>query len=145
MSKLNIPAVPLALGLGGLIPFWALAVIKVAGLWMHPLLAGIVLALYAATILSFLGGARWGLATAAHDKAGVTADFIISVLPQLVGWLSLALPDRWRLSVLALAILILAPLDQRLVARGLAPPWFGRLRLILSVGAGAALFLGAFG
>lgn len=141
----KIPPLPLGLGLGGLIPFWGLAVARIVGVGhLDPFLISFVLALYAATILAFLGGVRWGLAVASPDQAQVTGAYVVSVLPQLVGWASLALPDPWRLIVLALMLLVMGPIDSRLVTRGLAPPWFGRLRMILSLGAGAALLLAAF-
>jgi len=64
-------------------------------------------------------------------------------MPQLLGWAALALPDPWRPLLLGLLVLALGPIDRNLVARGMAPVWFGRLRLMLSLGAGAALFLAA--
>ena len=139
----KIPPVPLALGLAGLIPFWALALTRVLGFGFDPLLVSLALSAYAATILAFLGGIRWGLAMSAEAPTPRTREYIIGVLPQLVGWGALILAERWRFVVLALALLILGPLDRRLVARGLAPVWFGRLRLILSLGAGAALLVAA--
>ena len=141
----RIPPVPLALGLGGLIPFWGLALIRVLGprIGIDPALAGLVLAAYAATILAFLGGLRWGAASVKSDQTKVRIDYVVAVLPQLVGWAALALTDPWRLLVLALAVLVTGPLDRRLVSRGLLPAWMGRLRIILSLGAGAALFLAA--
>lgn len=139
------PPVPFALGLGGLIPFWALAVAHVlpTSFGLDPALVAWALAIYAATILSFLGGIRWGLTVAGGQRGGAAFDYAVSVIPQLWGWAAMILPDRPRFLALALALLVLGPLDRRLVARGLAPAWFGRLRVILSVGAGAALILAA--
>lgn len=140
------PPVPFALGLSGLIPFWALALAHAAR-WPQALPAGEVdnmLATYAATILSFLGGIRWGVAVRASAGERVATDYIFGVTPQLFGWGALFLPEPWRFVVLGLGVLALGPIDRNLVARGLAPPWFGRLRMLLSLGAGAALFLAAF-
>lgn len=141
----RIPLVPLALGLAGLIPFWALAVARTLGLdfglpqgWL-----GSALAAYAATILAFLGGIRWGLAVGHRGPPDVRADYVLSVVPQLIGWAALALSDRWRFVALGIVVLALGPIDRNLVSRGIAPAWFGRLRGILSVGAGAALLLAA--
>ena len=138
-AKPSIPLVPLLLGLGGLIPFWVLAFSRVSGVdfGITPASISLALATYAATILAFLGGIRWGVAM--RDPAGI--DYAIAVVPQLIGWAALAVPDPWRLFLLGLVVLALGPIDRNLVIRGLAPPWFGRLRLILSLGAGAALFL----
>ena len=102
-----------------------------------------MLATYAATILSFLGGIRWGAALGAAGRDDVAGDYVFGVTPQLFGWGALFLPDPWRWIALALGVLILGPIDRNLVVRGLTPPWFGRLRLILSLGAGVALFVAA--
>ena len=143
--KPAIPLVPLILGLGGLAPFWALAFSRVTGvgLGFPPAAVSFALATYAATILAFLGGIRWGLATRGPDQGHAGFDYGVAVVPQLVGWAALAVPDPWRFFLLGVVVLVLGPLDRNLVARGLAPTWFGRLRLILSLGAGAALFLAA--
>lgn len=143
MSKTAIPPAPLLLGLAGLIPFWALAI----GLLMHGALGvtppqlDAALATYGAIIVSFLGGIRWGLAVPAGDTG---RNYLISVLPSLVAWALLAAPEPWRLVGLGLAALALGPIDLGLVRGGLAPAWFGTLRIILSVGAGIALWLGAY-
>ena len=144
-AKPSIPLVPLLLGLGGLIPFWALAFSRATGvgLGFPPATISLALAVYGATILAFLGGIRWGLAMRSPDQGSAGYDFGVAVLPQLIGWAGLAVPDPWRFFLLGVVVLALGPLDRNLVVRGLAPAWFGRLRLILSLGAGAALFLAA--
>ncbi len=137
---------PFALGLSGLVPFWTLAIAKATG-WPHTIPPGEIagmLATYGATILSFLGGIRWGVAVATPNQPRVAADYVFGVTPQLFAWGALVLPDPWRFAVLAVGVLALGPIDRNLVARGLAPDWFGRLRMILSLGAGAALFVAAF-
>ncbi len=139
------PTLPFALGLAGLIPFWALALAHAAG-FPQALPRGEIdgmLATYAATILSFLGGIRWGAALRGPDEARTATDYVFGVTPQLFGWGALFLPDPWRFALLGLGLLVLGPIDRNLVARGLAPAWFGRLRTILSLGAGAALFVAA--
>ena len=141
-SSASIPAVPLALGLAGLLPFWGLAV----GLLAHGLfgvdarLLDLALATYAAIIVSFLGGIRWG---AALGRDGQGLNFIMSIVPSLVAWACLLAPEPWRLALLGLTALVLGPIDLGLVREGIAPRWFGRLRLVLSTGAGVALLLGA--
>ena len=140
----GIPPAPLVLGLAGLIPFWGLALLLAAhapfGFRAPEIEFG--LATYGAVILSFLGGIRWGLAAAGARSE--TFHYALSVVPSLVGWALLAAPEPWRLIGLGLAVLVSGPIDARLVKEGLAPPWLGRLRLILSCGAGVALFVGAF-
>ncbi|MEQ9504815.1 MAG: DUF3429 domain-containing protein [Hyphomonas sp.] len=89
MRILGIPGVPLALMLGGLVPFAAGA----GGMWAlraDPALQGqVALALlaYAAMILSFHGGVRWGAEVNAHG-AGIprSRQLMLSVLGPLAAW-----------------------------------------------------------
>ena len=140
----SIPFAPLALGLAGLIPFWGLAIALLlrGAFGLHPPALDWALATYAAIIISFLGGIRWGFAV--RDTEGF-APYAISVVPSLVAWAALAAPEPWRLMILGVVALALGPIDLELVRSGRAPAWFGRLRLILSTGAGVALLLAAFG
>ncbi len=154
VERRGIPFAPLVLGLGGLIPFWGLALGLIVG--GMPAYQGMPLALarlsadrldlalaaYAAVIVSFLGGIRWGFAVREADDG---AQYAIGVIPSLLAWAALAAPEPWRLLVLAALLVVLWPLDQGLVTAGVAPAWFGRLRMILSLGAGAALLVGALG
>lgn len=141
-SSASIPIMPLGLGLAGLLPFWGLAV----GLALHgaygfdPHALDLALVTYAAIILSFLGGIRWGVAL---DGSGQGANFVLSIVPSLAAWACLLTREPWRLALLGAIALALGPIDVGLVRDGLAPRWFGRLRLILSAGAGVALLLGA--
>ena len=132
------------LGLAGLIPFWGLTVAYLGRdiLELDGRSVDLALATYAAVIISFLGGIRWGLALRGPSGGG---QYALSVLPALVAWAALAAPEPWRLAVLGVVALVLGPIDLGLVRAGLAPRWFGRLRIVLSVGAGAALLLAAFG
>ena len=144
-----IPYVPLGLGLAGLIPFWALAIgLSLRGAFgLTPELLESALATYGAIILSFLGGIRWGLAVAAdageNGSSEHKANYVISVVPSLLAWAALAAPEPWRLGLLALIAAALGPIDLGLVRAGITPVWFGRLRLILSTGAGVALAFAA--
>lgn len=143
-ERRSIPLVPLGLGLGGLIPFWGLAIAialrGVAGFGRVELDQALVT--YAAVIVSFLGGIRWGLAVAGRgsadeDQSGM---YIVSIIPSLLAWALLAAPEPWRSAGLGLLALAMAPLDTQLVRDDYAPFWFGRLRIILSTGAAVALF-----
>jgi hypothetical protein len=94
---------------------------------------------YGAVILSFLGGVRWGLAIIEPNHADLFSPLCISVLPSLLGWLALLISDSAGLLLLALGFFALLLADLRLPT---APPWYGTLRLPLSVGAIGALLLG---
>ena len=143
----RIPRVPLALGLGGLLPFWGLALLLLldltGALRLSPDAARLALATYGAVIASFLGGIRWGVALR-EDNRDASRDLIVSVLPSLLAWASLLLlPPRGALIGLAVIVAVWGVVDQDLPRRGVAPRWFGRLRVILSTGAAAALAVGA--
>lgn len=139
-----IPASPLTLGLAGLLPFWGLAaLLAITPVWGYASgQIALALSAYGAVIVSFLGGIRWGLATAAPGP-WTGSHFERAVLPSLIAWGALALSPTLGLVVLGVVALALGPADRSLVTDGLAPPWYGRLRLILSTGAGVALLLGA--
>lgn len=139
------PIVPWVLGLSGLVPFWMLALALFSGhtLSFTKAEASFVLATYAATIAAFLGGMRWGLAVREPLGTYAWGDYVLSVIPQLLAWAALVLADRQRLVALAILIAATGPLDLRLVRRGVAPLWFGQLRLTLSLLAGAGLLVAA--
>lgn len=133
---MKIPRVVLIFGLLGIIPFWAPALVTL--IWPNVLpLAGIVAAVYGALILSFLGGARWGLAVAWPDPRRVVIS--LAMLPTLAGLALLLLPAEWRaaqLCGLAAALLLHWLWDAR--ASGL-PAWYPKLRAILTIGAATGL------
>jgi hypothetical protein len=135
-----IPPVVLGYGLAGLIPFWAPAVAGLA--WPEArAMAGLLLAAYAALILSFLGGARFGRAVLGTPPSVATIS--LSMLPTLAGLAILALPPSLRtvqLLSLAAALSVHWLWDLRDAS---APAWMPRLRTILTAGAVGGLAVGA--
>ena len=150
----SVPASPRWLGLAGLLPQLACvaAVASGVGEWRWTALAAGWA--YAALILSFLGGTWWGLASAALIRGDGAPDrpvpgwlWLVAVAPSL---LALATFMPWvfghpwpgpSLSALGMALLATPAVDRALVIRGpqaLAPPWWLRLRVVLSVGLGLA-------
>jgi hypothetical protein len=129
---MTIPRVVLVYGLLGLIPFWVPPLASV--LWPHVLpLAGVVAGVYGALILSFLGGARWGVEVLRSGPRFGTIS--LAMLPSVAGLALLLLPAEWRagqLWALATALLLHWLWDVR--AEGL-PAWYPRLRTILTLGA----------
>ena len=86
---------------------------------------------YAAVILSFLGGIRWGVETQFHP-ASATA-LVVSVLPSLWAFTSLLLPDPGAAVLLLLTGFVAIGLaDWIAPARGSAP-WMRRLRARLTL------------
>ncbi|MDP2212287.1 DUF3429 domain-containing protein [Phenylobacterium sp.] len=136
----KIPPAALLLGAAGVIPFAALALLIVldgAGL-LAPEQAKRVLRLYGAVILSFMGGAQWGLATARADGPKARA-LAVSVLPALFAWAAFLVPAGPGLLALSAAFLALMLYDLWTVGRGEAPLWYGRLRVGLTLAVVGAL------
>ena len=134
------PPVPTSVaiyGALGLIPFWAPTAIA----WARPELTDAMreaLAIYAALILSFLGGARWAFAVARPAPSAWTVS--LAMLPTLVGLGLLLAPEGARLPGLALALAAMGAWD---LLPGDPPPWYPRLRLPLTLGAVGGVVLGA--
>ena len=126
----QVPATPLWLGTGGLIPFMLLA----GSLWLapapyQPMLAD-WLRSYAAVILSFIGAVHWGFAMLhpkldEHERGTVMA---WSVVPALVGWIGLIVPLRHGLVFIAAMFIIQFSMDRAFARRFAVPPWYLRLR-----------------
>ena len=105
-------------------------------------LASLFLVAYAALILSFLGGARWGLAVAGPAPSPITVS--LAMLPTLFALALIVLPEShrlWQIGGLAAGLALQWIWDIR--ARGL-PDWYPRLRTTLSGGALLGLIVGAF-
>lgn len=127
------------LGLGGLIPFYALGAAMIA--LEGPLAAAAfsAYAIYAAVILSFLGGVRWGLEMARAPTAPKALTLAGSVLGAIAGWVlaseAILIGAREPAASLFAALFALHYLWNRAaVSAGTAPAWYGRLRLILTAG-----------
>lgn len=120
------------LALLGFAPF------AVLSLWLagiagdHPWRAGTILLLkaYAAIILSFLGGIRWGLAM--RDGAA-PRDMAVSAVPPLAGWAALFVPAPHAFAFLAVAFAAMGAWDNLSAHGGAAPAWFGRMRALLTL------------
>ena len=101
------------LGLAGLLPFAgaALAFFAAPDSW-RGFAEGALIA-YGAVILSFLGAVHWGLALRApvEEAPMGPARLTLGVLPALVSWVALLLPDVFALPLLALGILGTAGLE----------------------------------
>lgn len=143
----SIPPAPLALTLAGLLPFVAAA--TAVGLLREDIAgraaAELILLAYAAVILSFLGGVRWGIeiARSAPPRWAVLG---LSVLGALAGWAMvlhavLRGQSPWLLAVAA-GLLALHWAWDVFAARE-APAWYGGLRTLASLGAVLSL-LAAF-
>jgi hypothetical protein len=142
MSPLEERATILAYA--GLVPFFATALI----IWLTPNVftanfASLVVPwtmYYAAIILSFMGGVRWGLAMLDDKKVSeyvTLGQLTNSVIPALVGWIALMpgnlipfVTPGWSIRYLLVlaAFLYLMEVDTRSSRDGFAPAWYGPMR-----------------
>jgi len=136
-----LPRPALVLGVLGVAPFAALSFALALGGPPAPIPIKAALSTYGAVILSFMGGAQWGLAVAgaSENPSTLWRRYGISVVPALIGWSALLAPARLGLGLLGAAFAILAAYDLWCVERGEAPGWYGRLRLGLSAAVVACL------
>lgn len=135
------------LGYGGLIPFFALAI----GPWTiaDPAARATCLQLlqaYGLAIISFVGALSWGFALIASgiDSAVRRRLLIWSVLPALIGFSGFLLPVAGSCLVLAATAAVALAFDLRHATALALPAQWRQLRLHLSLGAIAALLLGAY-
>jgi hypothetical protein len=123
----------LLLGLAGLIPPAVLTGIALfdAGLFA-PSTPGFVRT-YAAIILSFVGGSWWAFTCREERPSWLLLG--IAVVPAVAGWWAIFTFQPAE-GLFGLAVMLVAALvvDAWLAARGLAPRWWMRLRVPLSVG-----------
>ena len=83
MSRTNLARPLIAFGLAGLLPQVICLTLVLSGgpeRWFALAAA----CFYAALILSFLGGVRWGIALGYDDNGSGNRDYIIAVIPALV-------------------------------------------------------------
>lgn len=140
----RIPRAPLLLGLAGVLPFaWGALTILLPALgdWSFEALGArltgrTLLVLYGTVILSFMSGVVWGFAARAEGRRAAVL-YTLSTLPAL--WALLA---GFSAVLLALGFLALPVLDRHAQRAGLAPPWWLRLRLLLTVPVVACLLPG---
>lgn len=88
---------------------------------------------YAAVIISFLGGARWGLALRAEDRRQQAAHLALAVVPPLCAWLLLTARLDTAIAAFALLFALLGLIDVVSLRNLMAPAWYNKLRSLLSV------------
>ncbi|XP_033738568.1 LOW QUALITY PROTEIN: transmembrane protein 69-like [Pecten maximus] len=123
------PVPALVLGFSGLIPFVAAPTYLVMNQLFLPDMAFAQM-VYGATILSFLGGVRWGM-TIPDDSILQPNWFNLtySVTPSLVAWAGILMPSPFSSLTLMLGLAGACYMD--MVSYGY-PPWFKGLRFTLT-------------
>ena len=117
------------LGLAGLVPFLGLAILVAADYqgWAAP--ASDALRIYAALILSFLGGTTWGVALR-QNRTGL---FWLSMVPFFAAWAALLVSGRPSFGILLAAFATAHGIDHIAHRRRLLPDWFMGLRRLLTL------------
>ena len=119
---------PILLGVVGLVPFVAAPVL----MFFYPAqkqLWVVAQINYAAIILSFLGATHWVLGL----QRGHTPSLLWGITPSLLGWLMTLTAPYPALYGLAMCFFLSLVMDMRLVNVGQLPPWYGTMRVWLSV------------
>ena len=146
---MRIPTAPLLLGLAGLLPFLWGAVTYLYGPlanWgaatLGPRFVGPYVQLfYGAVILSFMSGVLWGFATKT-DGARAATGYALSVLPALWAFFMTGGGPVSAGTNLIFGFLGLLILDYAFFSWGLTPPWWMRLRSLLTIIVVACLAVG---
>lgn len=140
------PLAARVLALGGLIPFWALALAPRFGINPPQLQAALIG--YGAVILSFVGALHWGIAVARDNTPQPLPgwrSYGWSVVPALLAWVAVLLPFRDALMLLSLGFVAAMIVDQRTLAGQGLPVWFVPMRTLISVLVIVALYLAQLG
>ncbi|SMX40550.1 DUF3429 domain-containing protein [Maliponia aquimaris] len=135
----QIPRSALLLGLAGVLPFaWGALTIHVPAAYdlglatLGPRFVGPYVALfYGAVILSFMSGVLWGFATKAQGGQATTG-YALSVIPALWAFFTTGGGEVTAALNLIFGFLGLLLLDFAFWRWGLAPPWWMRLRVLLT-------------
>lgn len=131
LAKAPKPA--LYLGFSGLIPFISAPFLMAATQSFHPEVA-YAQVVYGASIVSFLGGARWGFAIPAGSPA--QPDWMNlgnSVVPSLLAWLALLCRDNIAEGALVVVMGLGLSLHYDLTLLPGYPAWFKAMRTVLTL------------
>lgn len=142
----RLPPIVAAFGFAGLIP----PVLAAAALLLLPAgamqrFAWVALVFYGALIFSFLGGTWWAFSAARPSVGRLTLAVGPSLLALVILLLLVSpLTRPYAAALLAVAVASSPLVDQALWAEGLAPRWWMRLRVPLSVGLALCLAVAAW-
>ncbi|XP_053550037.1 transmembrane protein 69 [Bombina bombina] len=129
----DAPKPALYLGLGGLIPFISAPLLMSVTTCYYPEVAFAQVA-YGASILSFLGGVRWGFAIPENSPAKLDwMNLTNSVVPPLLAWLALLFRENTTEATLLVIMGLGIALHYDLALLPTYPSWFKALRAILTL------------
>lgn len=128
----NAPKPALYLGFSGLVPFISAPLIMAATETYIPELA-YAQVVYGASIVSFLGGARWGFALPEGSPAKPDwLNLANSVVPSLIAWVALLFSHNIIQSAMMVIMGLGISLHYDLALLPTYPSWFKALRTILT-------------
>ena len=131
----------------GLLVFLFLALSISLGSQVLALNAYLHLIQFGALILTFVAAIQWGfgLTAAARQISTPTWWFPTTLLPMILAWLALAIPEPIsKILLLATGFAIAFLLDTISHSRGYAPPWYKGFRKLLTLGVLAFLMVALF-
>ena len=102
---------------------------------------------FGALILTFVAAIQWGFGLTAVTRQISTPTwwFPTTLLPMILAWLALAIPEPIsKILLLAAGFAIAFLLDTISHSRGYAPPWYKRLRKFLTLGVLVSLAVALF-
>ena len=118
------------LGYAGLIPFIAFSLLAWVDITM-PFNPHYLLQSYAAVILAFMGAVHWGVAMTGEDRFSQT-QLGLSIVPPLVAWLALMIPQVYGYSLLIVSFAALCMVDGMVSRHQRFPPWYSPMRVVLT-------------
>lgn len=131
---LNLKTANLAwvLSLAGFVPFVFIAIALYMLGASNEFFASLfdIFKVWSALILSFLGGIRWGFAIA--NEPFENKNLIISVVPSILAWFVLLLPDAYTILALLILFAFHGAWDSFYINQGKVPPWFAKIRITLT-------------
>ncbi|KAM4642808.1 transmembrane protein 69 [Discoglossus pictus] len=129
----DAPRPALYLGLGGLVPFVSAPILMSVTTCYYPELAFAQVA-YGASILSFLGGVRWGFAIPENSPAKPDwLNLANSVVSPLLAWVALLFRDNLTEATLMVVMGLGIALHYDLALLPTYPSWFKAMRAILTL------------
>jgi hypothetical protein len=135
-----MPRIAIRLGFLGLAPLAVSALVSLSRHEGTAHLGGVSFALYAAILLSFLGGVRCGFELMRAPEAPNGVRLVFSAMPTLAGWtlalLIIVWPGALAMEAAFAGLFALQQLwDQRSASDAGAPAWYPVLRQVLTGGA----------
>lgn len=139
------PKPAMFLTLAGILPFLitALVVIVTPEGKLFNATAYNALLTYAAVILGFLGGTRWGVEMVERPETTRWAVLVLAIIPPLLAWavILIGLQPRATMAIFIAGFLAMLFWDLWSITRGTLPGWYASLRIIASSGAILSLLL----